>query len=100
MMMIGCPGGTWTWSLLRFCAAASPIFLVLFFLQLLEVVVEAVEALLPELAVGFDPAGDLPQGLRLDLAGAALRIAAARDEPCVFQDLQMLRDVRQRHVER
>ena len=61
-------------------------------LKLAEVVVEAVEALLPELAVILEPLVDAAQRLRLDLARPPLRLPAAGDEARVLQHLQVLRD--------
>src|SRR5580704_5390089 len=61
-------------------------------LDLLQIVFQAVEPLLPELPVGRHPLGDLAQRRRLQPARPALRLAAACDQASVLQHLQMLGD--------
>src|SRR6266508_2666483 len=68
-------------------------------LQFAQVFVQAIEAVLPELAIPLDPVGGLLEALRLEPAGPPLRIAAARDEAGALEDFQVLRDGRKRHVE-
>src|SRR5438105_6166861 len=65
-----------------------------------QIVVQAVEALFPELPVIFDPIGGAPERRRVEPAGSPLRFAAARNEPGALQDLQMLRHRGQAHRER
>src|SRR5690242_8825966 len=55
--------------------------LLLLALQLLQVIVQTVEALLPVAAVVLDPIGHLAQRAGLEPAGAPLGLAAAADEP-------------------
>src|SRR5580658_10301389 len=55
-------------------------------LKFLEVIVEAIEALLPELAVAFEILGDVFEGLGLEAAGTPLGVAGAGDEASVLQD--------------
>src|ERR1700712_3348756 len=69
-------------------------------LQFLEVVVEAVEAVVPQGAVFGEPGVDGHQRLGLELARAPLCVAAARDEAGVFEDLEMLGDAGKGDVER
>ncbi len=42
-----------------------------------QIVAEAIEALVPEAAIGFDPVGDLGHRGRLELAGTPLGFLAA-----------------------
>src|SRR5215216_2540208 len=79
---------------------SSPIVLVLFFLKLLEVIVEALEALFPELAVDLDPVADLLRRREFELAGPVLFLPRARDEAGALQDLEVFRDGGEREVER
>src|ERR1700686_3941214 len=51
----------------------------------LQVQFEAIEALLPVLAVTLDELGDGFEGSRLEPARAALCVAATRNEACVLQ---------------
>src|SRR5207245_8454315 len=68
-------------------------------LQLAQIALEAVEALVPEAAIMLDPVGDLLQRARLQPAGPPLRLAAARDQAGALQHLEMLRDAGKAHVE-
>src|SRR5215813_8168889 len=61
-------------------------------LQLPQVRVEAMESLLPEASVLGRPLGDLAQGPCFQLARAPLGLTSARDEACMFEYAQMLRD--------
>src|SRR5215207_5018868 len=69
-------------------------------LELAQVVVEPVEALVEEAAVVLEPAVDALQSLGIEAAGTPLRLAAAGDEAGALQHLQMLRDGGQAHAER
>src|ERR1700722_2411280 len=73
--------------------------LLLLALQLLQVVFEAIEALLPEDAILIEPVGRVLERTRFEAAGTELGIAAATDQAGTFQDLQMLGDCRKAHVE-
>src|SRR5579863_892238 len=61
-------------------------------LQLLQVFVQPVQALLPMAAVLLHPVGHVLERRRLEAAGAPLGVAAAADEPGFLQHLQMLGD--------
>jgi hypothetical protein len=69
-------------------------------LQLLQVNVQAIEALLPKAAIIFEPGVDALERLELDPAGAPLRLAAAHNEARALQHLEMLGDGGKAHVER
>src|SRR5688500_1856355 len=69
--------------LVRRCAA--------FALELSQVQVETIEALLPEAAVLGGPVRDLAQRGRVELARAPLSLPAAGDEARVFENAQMFR---------
>ena len=69
-------------------------------LHFLEQGVEALEARLTELAVVLQPAGGVGSGWRLEPAGAALGVAAARDQAGVLQHLEVLGDRGLAHLER
>src|SRR5580704_11488196 len=68
-------------------------------LELLQVIVEAVETLVVEAAIMFEPVIDLFQRARLNAARPPLRFAAARDQAGALKHLEMLRHRRQRHSE-
>src|SRR5262249_17508278 len=84
----------------RCCMSVSTATSLLLALQLLQVVLEPVEALFPEHAVVLQPVGCALQRARLEPAGAPLRLAPAGDEPGALQHLQVLGDRRQAHRER
>src|SRR5438093_4451762 len=69
-------------------------------LQLSQVVFQAIEALLPELAVTLHPVGGFLETLRPEPARPPLRVATPRDEAGTLQHLQVLGDGWKRHVER
>src|SRR5271156_3280514 len=78
---------SWYWAA---AAAALPFFSSTFFLlglQNFEQIVEAVETLLPELAVLLDPVGEFAEGLGVEFARAPLRFPSASDQAGVFEDL-------------
>src|SRR5947209_4702066 len=68
------------------------VTVLLLVLKFLEVEVEAVEPLFPDLAVMEDPIVDLLERLCLQLAGPELRVAAADDEAGPLQHLEVLGD--------
>src|SRR6185437_10426792 len=76
----------------------APIFLLLRF-QDFEIVVETIEALLPQAAIAFEPIVNAFQRSRFKLARTPLRFAAACDEACVLQYLQMLGNCGPAHLE-
>ena len=57
-----------------------------------KVIFEAVETLLPELAVFIEPAGGLAKGLGFQFAGTPLGFAAAGDEAGAFEHAEVLGD--------
>src|SRR5581483_4296559 len=61
-------------------------------LELAQIGVEAVEALLPEPAIALEPFVDFLERQRLDAAGPPLRLAAAADQPGALEHLEMLGD--------
>src|SRR6202044_2711795 len=81
-------------SLCRSRLFAAAMFLALRFrrlgLQHFQIGVEAIQTLLEEPAIVFEPVVDALERLRLDAAGAELRLAAARDQAGAFQHLEML----------
>src|SRR5712691_2767884 len=68
-------------------------------LQFLEVGTQLVEALLPVAPVVLDPVGDVLERIRLEPAGPPLRLAAALDQACALEDLEVLGDGGKAHVE-
>ena len=75
------------------------LLLAFFGLQLFQIVVEPIEALVEEAAVVFEPIVDVLERPRLDAARPPLRLAAARDQAGALQHLEMLGDRRQAHGE-
>ena len=61
---------------------------------------QPIEMFAPELSVGFQPIVHLPKRLGFEATGPPLRLPALRNQPGLFQHLQMLGDGDQRHVER
>jgi hypothetical protein len=68
-------------------------------LQFFEVVIEAIEALFPEAAVPLHPCGRFLQAGGLAAARTGLGVAASGDELGALQDLEVLRDGGEAHVE-
>src|SRR5947207_14704573 len=83
-----------------FAALLAAMACFLLFLQLLQVFVESIETVFPEAAVVLHPIGDFPQRTGVELAGTPLRIAAAGDESRPLEDLEVLGDRGEAHVER
>src|SRR5207247_9598615 len=81
----------------------SRLFLAAMFLVLglqgFEIIVEAVEAFLPEFPVALEPVVDALERRGLQPARPPLRFAPARDQPGPFQHLEVLRDRRPADVE-
>src|SRR6266571_817677 len=69
-------------------------------LDLLQVLVQPVVALLPEAAVRLGPLGYLLQRPRFEPGRPPLTLPSPRDQTRPLQHLQMLRDRRQAHLER
>src|SRR5882762_6580038 len=68
-------------------------------LQLLEQRIEAPEGVFPNLAVAFQPLVGFCERPGLELPRPSLRVAAARNEACALQDLQVFGDRRLAHRE-
>ena len=85
---------------LAICDAADDHVFFSFALQFLQVGLEPVEALLPDVAVALGPLGDFLERRRLDPARPPLRLAPARDQAGALEHPQVLRDGRHAHVER
>src|SRR5688572_27814370 len=71
--------------------ALLPTMARLLSLHLLQVRVQTIEAVFPDLPVLLGPRGDLPQGRGLDPAPPPLRVLPARDQPRVLEHAQVLR---------
>src|SRR5688572_19766059 len=69
-------------------------------LELLQVVVQPVVALVPEAPVPLGPLGDLLERLGLEPCGPPLPLPTSHDEPRPLEHLQVLRDGRHAHLER
>src|SRR5450755_2446213 len=92
MTMVGSPGAA---TALLLSATFLPLGL-----QFLEIVVEPVQALVPQAAIVLQPTVNAAKRLGFDLAGPPLRLPAARDETSMLENLQMLGNRRKAHVER
>src|SRR3546814_8614249 len=78
-------------------AAIVVSFLGVLHLQLVEIVLQPVEALLPELPIALQPARGILQRRGIQPAGPPLRLAPATDEAGPLQHLQVLGNRRQAH---
>jgi hypothetical protein len=67
-------------------------------LQFAQVVVEAIEALLPVPTVLADPVGHVAQPFRLEAARSPLSLAPLLDEPGALENLEVFRDRRKAQV--
>src|ERR1700732_3121850 len=68
-------------------------------LQLVQVVSQAIEAVLPEHTVVLEPPGGVLERTHLEPAWAPLRLATARHQAGALEHLEMLRDSGKRHLE-
>src|SRR6266542_1533082 len=68
-------------------------------LELVQVLVQPVVALLPELPVSFGPLGDVPERPRLEPGGPPSPWPAARDPPRPRDHFPVPRDRRPRHLD-
>src|SRR5262245_29248457 len=59
-------------------------------LKVAQIVLEAIQALLPETPIMLEPVGGILERARGEPAGPPLRLAAAGDQACALQHLQML----------
>src|SRR5579863_4432773 len=78
----------------------AAIFSLLLVLEIAQIILEPIESLLPEAPVMLDPIGNVLKRTRGETARTPLRLAAARDQTCALQHLQMLRDCRKTHLKR
>src|SRR5882724_1106952 len=90
--MVASPGATMP---LLFSATFFP-----FQLESLQIIIEAVEALVPEPAIVLKPGVDADECFRFDSARPPLRFAAAADEPGMLEHLEVLGHGRKAHIER
>src|SRR6185436_15674301 len=81
-----------------FAALPTTMMLLLRF-HLLQVVLEPIEPLLPDVPVALGPISHFLERCRLDPAGPPLRLTPPGDEPGALEHAQMLRDRRHAHVE-
>src|SRR5215469_6731321 len=85
------------------CAASFVTFACmssLLTLQLVEILTETLEAVLPVAAIALGPVGDFLERRRLQATGARLGRATAADEAGALEHFQMLGDGRLAHGER
>src|SRR6478609_6072173 len=83
-----------------FLAGIGFLLLLLFGLQFLQVVLEAIETLLPEAPVLLHPVHRLLERRSLQPAGPPLGVARPLNQPAALQHAQVLGDRRQAHVVR
>src|SRR6266576_6678620 len=69
-------------------------------LQFLQVLVQTIEPLLPDVAIALDPLIDLFERARLERRRPPLRLLAARHESRAFEHLDVLAHRGEAHVER
>src|ERR1700689_2276046 len=69
-------------------------------LQLAQIILEAIEGLLPETAIVFEPIRRVLERSRGEPAWTPLRLAAALDQPGALQHFEVLRDGGHAHLER
>src|SRR3970282_1378219 len=79
---------------------AGRVMFLLLFLQLAQIVVQAVVALFPEAPVVFEPVAGRLKGGEFEPAGAPLRLAPAGDEAGPLEHLEVLGHGGQGHLER
>src|SRR5712671_1549908 len=76
--------------------SASMLVLVSIFLllslQFVQVILQAIEALFPEMAIMLEPVGGILQRTGFEPAGPPLRLAATRNKARVLEHLEMLGD--------
>src|SRR5438093_9726240 len=71
-------------------ALCFAVTFLLLLLQFNQIFVEALEALVPEAAIVFEPVGDVLERRRLEPAGPPLRLATLRDQAGALQHLEVL----------
>src|SRR5260370_38589455 len=72
----------------------------LLFLEVVEIFIQPLVALVPEAPVALGPLGDLLERRRVEGAGAPLRLAAARVQAGAFEHPQVLGNRRTAHRDR
>jgi hypothetical protein len=75
-------------------------FLWLGFVELLDVGVHAVESVVPDVPVLLGPTRDLSERGGVEFAGTKLSVAAAGDEPGMFEHFDVLGNRRKGEIER
>src|SRR5579864_7255726 len=75
----------------------AAIFSLLLVLEIAQIILEPIEALLPKAPIMLDPIGNVLKRTRGETARTPLRLAAARDQTGALQHLEMLRDRRKTH---
>src|SRR5262245_51816842 len=81
------------------CAVLVSAILLSILLYLLQIFLQPVEALFPEMAVVLEPIGRFLERHGIETAGSPLGLAAADDQAGAFQHLQVLGDRRAGYVE-
>src|ERR1700676_92177 len=79
---------------------AVSAMLLLLGLQLTQIVVKAIEFLLPSHTIVLNPVGNILKTRGMDAAGAPLGSAAACDKSSAFKDFEVLRDGGHAHLKR
>jgi hypothetical protein len=87
-----------TVNVLLFAALLTTMTLLLLRFHLLQVLVEPIEALLPQIPVARRPVGHFLERRRLDAAGPPLGFPPARDQARALEHAQMLGYRGQAHV--
>src|SRR5262245_583076 len=87
------------WLFATLLTAMSLLLVLLFRVQFLKVMFEAIEPPFPDLAVALGPVSHFLQRARFQPARAPLRLAAARDESGPLEHAKVLRHGREAHVE-
>src|SRR5262252_10201689 len=92
--------GSIVYSVLGIVFSPCVTLVFLLFDQILQYVVQALEALVPEAPVFPHPAGRLAQPTALEAARPPLRVAALRDQAGALQHFQVFGDRGEAEVER
>src|SRR5438552_18856157 len=98
--MISCLPGSITYSVLGIVLVSLVLISLLLLDQILQNIVQALEALVPEPSVIPHPLGRLFQAADLEAARPPLRVAALPHEARALQHFQMFGDSRKAQVER
>src|SRR5437773_10439327 len=98
--MISCLPGSMTYSVLGIVVSLLVAIGLLLLNQILQNIVEALEALVPEPSVLPHPLGRLLQAPGLEAARPPLRVAALRDQAGALQHFQVFADAGKAEVKR